>query len=66
MVNVRNVNAVVCLTCYTFIESKYRHDFKTCTCLDASTQVSVDGGKDYAKRAYGPDAKYLEVFKVSE
>ena len=39
-------NAVGCLLCGDSIESKTRHDFKTCLCGN----ISVDGGKAYFKR----------------
>lgn len=39
-------NAVKCLVCNTILESKYRHDFKMCSCLNIS---SVDGGLDYQR-----------------
>jgi len=37
-----------CLLCRDVIESKYRHDFVTCSCGN----VSVDGGNDYLKVSY--------------
>jgi hypothetical protein len=39
-------NAAKCLSCGDVLESKYRHDFMTCSC----GCVSVDGGMDYIKR----------------
>lgn len=39
-------NAVKCLVCNTVLESKHRHDFKMCSCLNSS---SVDGGLDYQR-----------------
>lgn len=39
-------NAVKCLVCNTILESKHRHDFKMCSCLNSS---SVDGGMDYQR-----------------
>ena len=41
-------NAARCNHCGDVIESKYRHDFKTCSC----GRVSVDGGHDYLRRCY--------------
>jgi len=38
-------NRVQCLLCYDIIESKFRHDYVTCSCGN----VSVDGGQDYCK-----------------
>ncbi len=40
-------NKAQCLLCKDIIESKYRHDFVTCSCGN----LSVDGGKDYIKRS---------------
>lgn len=39
-------NRAKCLKCFDIIESKYCHDFVTCSCGD----LSVDGGKDYLRR----------------
>lgn len=39
-------NKAKCFLCGDIIESKYRHDFVTCSC----GKLSVDGGKDYLKR----------------
>lgn len=39
-------NKIMCNACNDVIESKHRHDFKTCKC----GIVSVDGGKDYLRR----------------
>jgi len=41
------VNKAQCLICGDILESKHRHDFKTCKCGN----LSVDGGKDYLRRA---------------
>ena len=38
-------NRVQCLLCGEIIESKFRHDYQTCSCGN----VSVDGGHDYCK-----------------
>lgn len=38
-------NAIKCLDCGGVIESRHRHDFKTCPCGAAF----VDGGKDYLR-----------------
>lgn len=55
------MNAVTCLTCNTRIESTHRHDFKGCACPeDSNTCVFVDGGKDYMRRCYGSNARWLE------
>lgn len=39
-------NAAYCNVCQTEIESKHRHDFRTCRC----GALHVDGGLDYLKR----------------
>ena len=39
-------NAVKCLVCNIILESKHRHDFKMCSCLNSS---SVDGGLSYIR-----------------
>lgn len=44
-------NRAKCLVCGDVIESKYRHDYVTCSCGN----LSVDGGKDYLKRSYKDD-----------
>ena len=41
-------NKVKCLKCGDIIESTHEHDFKWCSC----SNVAVDGGKEYLKRAY--------------
>jgi len=40
-------NKARCRKCGDVIESKYRHDFVTCTC----GAISVDGGNAYWKRS---------------
>lgn len=44
-------NAIKCKKCGDIIESRYRHDFVTCSC----GTVSVDGGKDYLRRVGNVD-----------
>lgn len=41
-------NVIQCVNCRDIIESKHRHDFKSCKC----GMVSVDGGLDYARRCF--------------
>ena len=41
-------NAIKCNHCGDVIESKYTHDFVTCSC----GTVSVDGGSEYARRCF--------------
>jgi len=48
-------NKAQCLICGEIIESKHKHDFKTCKCGN----VSVDGGKEYLKRSI----KYIDKYK---
>lgn len=40
-------NKAQCKLCGDVIESKHRHDFKSCKC----GEISVDGGKSYIKRS---------------
>lgn len=44
-------NSAVCLKCGDEVESRHRHDFVTCSCGN----ISVDGGKDYLRRAAKTD-----------
>ena len=39
-------NRIMCRKCGDIIESKYRHDFKSCSC----GACSIDGGHDYLRR----------------
>lgn len=55
-------NAVRCLGCNDVIESKYRHDFRTCSCGG----VHVDGGLDYTKRGWRPGAEYEELAEYDD
>lgn len=41
-------NAARCKLCGDVIESRYRHDFVTCSCGN----LSVDGGLDYIRRGW--------------
>jgi hypothetical protein len=41
-------NAIKCIHCGDIIESRYRHDFVTCSC----GCCSVDGGTDYLRRGF--------------
>ena len=50
-------NQVKCNHCGDIIESKNRHDFRTCSC----GRVSVDGGHDYLRRCYKADGDYEEL-----
>ena len=55
-------NAAKCLKCGEVIESRYRHDFVTCSC----GALSVDGGKDYIRRAYLEEEGYEELLEYEE
>ena len=50
------VNKIKCKKCGDVIESKSRHDFKSCSC----GAVSVDGGLDYIRRC-GEENDYEEL-----
>lgn len=41
-------NKAQCLICGDIIESRHVHDFVTCSCGN----LSVDGGREYTKRAF--------------
>ena len=51
-------NRAQCPNCKDIIESKYRHDFVSCSCGN----IAVDGGHDYAKRSW----KDVEPIELSE
>jgi len=53
-------NRARCKKCGDIIESKYRHDFVTCTC----GAISVDGGYDYLRRVGNPE-DFEEIFEKS-
>lgn len=53
-------NAARCLSCGDTLESKHRHDFRTCQC----GRLSVDGGLDYARRLI--DGPYEELSEMEE
>jgi len=55
-------NRAKCLICGEILESKHRHDFKTCKCGN----LSVDGGKDYIKRSVKYIDKYRDLSKVEK
>jgi len=55
-------NKIKCNHCDDEIESKYRHDFVTCSC----GKVSVDGGKDYLKRSFTDRSDYTEISEYEE
>lgn len=42
-------NSAICNKCKEEVVSKYRHDFRSCSCGD----LSVDGGTAYLRRVFG-------------
>jgi hypothetical protein len=50
-------NSAKCLICNDVLESKYRHDFVTCSCGN----LSVDSGTDYLKRSVKDSSKVEEL-----
>lgn len=56
------VNKVKCKICGDIIESKFRHDFKTCKC----GKVSVDGGLDYIRRCAPSKEAFEELSEYEE
>lgn len=58
-------NAAKCLLCGEVIESKYRHDYRACSCGN----LHVDGGMDYIRRVCrgGRDSvEEMNVFEAEE
>ena len=56
------VNKVKCKICGDIIESKFRHDFKTCKC----GKVSVDGGLDCIRRCAPSKGAFEELSEYEE
>lgn len=54
-------NSAVCLACGDHLESKYRHDFCSCSC----GAVSVDGGHDYLRRIAVIGAEFKDTSIVA-
>jgi hypothetical protein len=50
-------NAIICNKCGELIISKHRHDYVECKCGDCV----VDGGQEYLRRVYKPDASYSDL-----
>ena len=51
------VNKAKCLGCNTVVISKYRHDYRKCSC----GALVVDGGTDYLRRGGDPNVTYEEL-----
>lgn len=56
-------NKVHCNNCDTTIESRYRHDFRRCSCASDDNAVWVDGGLAYNRRMFGEFCDYEEVIE---
>lgn len=58
------VNRIRCKQCNDIIESKYRHDFKHCSC----GAVFIDGGTDYCRYGWpeGSSEDYIEIMTEYE
>ena len=50
-------NEAQCRLCGDVIESKHRHDFKSCKC----GEITVDGGKEYIKRSARDLSNIIEL-----
>ena len=50
-------NAAKCLKCGDIIESKYSHNYVSCSC----GSISIDGGTNYAKRVYTEGTEWEEL-----
>lgn len=55
-------NAIQCRHCGEVIESRYRHDFVTCSC----GACSVDGGHDYLRRCFKSNTQEEDFIDLSE
>lgn len=55
-------NSAKCLLCGEEIESRHRHDFKTCKCGN----LSVDGGREYLRRSFGSGDTGYEDTSITE
>ena len=53
-------NAIKCNHCGDIIESRYRHEFVTCSC----GKCSVDGEHDYLRRCFDDKDDYIEMSVV--
>lgn len=56
-------NRAKCCLCGDTVESKHRHDYRSCRC----GALSVDGGLDYLKRGYsGGGEGFLELSEYEQ
>ena len=55
-------NAIRCNICGDKIESKFRHDYVTCSC----GACAVDGGTDYLRRTYKQENCFTELAVLEE
>ncbi|EEQ59242.1 hypothetical protein CBFG_02952 [Clostridiales bacterium 1_7_47FAA] len=55
-------NCIQCKTCGEVIESKFRHDFVSCSC----GRCSVDGGMEYLRRAAETMDEFVEMSQFEE
>ena len=55
-------NRAKCKKCGNEIESKYRHDFKWCSC----EEIFVDGGLDYLRRGAKEFKNFEELSEYTE
>lgn len=54
-------NKAMCNKCKDVIESKYRHDFVSCSC----GAIYIDGGNDYCRRG-GNKEDFIDIFEEIE
>lgn len=55
-------NMAKCKQCGDVIESKFRHDYVTCSC----GSIAVDGGKSYLRRAFKDEDSIEEMSEMKE
>ena len=55
-------NSVICLFCGETLVSRYRHDFKTCSC---ENKTFVDGGNEY-QRSGGKDLNLIQSYCIDD
>ncbi len=55
-------NSVICLACGETLISRYRHDYKTCSC---ENETMVDGGLDY-QRLGGKDLNLVQSYCIDD